>query len=237
MARSTLPDRLDGRSVSHGSGSAVRASAYPSAGQVHVATLPHPLSSSPSSSIETRLATLMRAVQRDAPRATELLMQEAAGWLHGYLRHRLPPECREDVVQETLAALFARRGDWDSERPFLPWLAGIARHRWLDHLRRAYAQRTRDHSKFEFDRIAAETAGDNETGMLAQACIEQLFAAIPTRQASAIRLVKLKGYSVREAASLTGQSESLIKVQIHRGMRKLALLARQHSEEAALNPS
>ena len=41
-------------------------------------------------------------------------------------------------------------------------------------------------------------------------------------QAEAIELVKIEGLSISEAASASGQSESLVKVNIHRGLKRLA---------------
>jgi RNA polymerase sigma-70 factor (ECF subfamily) len=38
--------------------------------------------------------------------------------------------------------------------------------------------------------------------------------------------VKLEGYSVEEASRATGQSVSLIKVNIHRGLKRLANIVR-----------
>jgi DNA-directed RNA polymerase specialized sigma24 family protein len=43
-------------------------------------------------------------------------------------------------------------------------------------------------------------------------------------QAEVIRLVKLKGASIQEASDATGQSTSLVKVNIHRGLKRLAAL-------------
>ena len=47
-------------------------------------------------------------------------------------------------------------------------------------------------------------------------------AELKPQQAEVIRLVKLEGYSVKEASRATGQSISLVKVNIHRGLRRLA---------------
>lgn len=44
---------------------------------------------------------------------------------------------------------------------------------------------------------------------------------LPHGQRDAIRLVKLEGWSVRDASKMTGQSESLVKVNIHRGIQRL----------------
>ena len=39
-----------------------------------------------------------------------------------------------------------------------------------------------------------------------------------------VELVKISGLSISEASATTGQSESLIKVNIHRGIKRLAAL-------------
>src|SRR5262249_31078566 len=44
-------------------------------------------------------------------------------------------------------------------------------------------------------------------------------------QARVIRLVKLQGVSIEAASIATGQSPALVKVNIHRGLKKLAALA------------
>jgi DNA-directed RNA polymerase specialized sigma24 family protein len=52
-------------------------------------------------------------------------------------------------------------------------------------------------------------------------------------QAEAIRLVKLEGYSIAEAAQRTGRSRQLVKVNIHRGMGKMQRTASVIDEMAA----
>ena len=53
---------------------------------------------------------------------------------------------------------------------------------------------------------------------------DRLFARLPSGQAQAIELVKIEGLSIEEASQRSGQSESLVKVNIHRGLKKLAAL-------------
>ena len=48
---------------------------------------------------------------------------------------RSDAEC-EDIVQETLIAIHTKRQTWDQTRPISPWLSAIARHKFIDHLRR-----------------------------------------------------------------------------------------------------
>lgn len=49
-----------------------------------------------------------------------------------------------------------------------------------------------------------------------------LLQTLPDRQRLPIVHVKLEGLSVAETASLTGMSESAVKVGIHRGLKALA---------------
>ena len=58
----------------------------------------------------------------------------------------------------------------------------------------------------------------------AQVSLECLLAQLPVKQAQAIEMVKIEGLSILEAAHKTGQSESLVKVNIHRGLKKLSRL-------------
>jgi RNA polymerase sigma-70 factor (ECF subfamily) len=50
----------------------------------------------------------------------------------------------------------------------------------------------------------------------------KLLNLLPDRQRLPIVHVKLEGLSVAEAASLTGMSESAVKIGIHRGLKALA---------------
>jgi RNA polymerase sigma-70 factor (ECF subfamily) len=54
--------------------------------------------------------------------------------------------------------------------------------------------------------------------------LAELVAYLNPAQAEVIRLVKLNGASIQEASDATGQSTSLVKVNIHRGLKRLAAL-------------
>jgi RNA polymerase sigma-70 factor, ECF subfamily len=149
---------------------------------------------------------------------------EAAALLRAYFRNRLrgAPEDAEDLVQETLVALHTRRDSYDPNYPLTAWMYAIARYRLIDHLRRAKHRR---HASLdgldvgEADPDYAATEARHDVGVL----LEKL----PEKQRTAIRLVKLEERSVREASSLTGLSESDIKISIHRGLKALMRLMAQ----------
>jgi RNA polymerase sigma-70 factor (ECF subfamily) len=61
--------------------------------------------------------------------------------------------------------------------------------------------------------------------------IGTLLAQLPSAQRRAIELTKLEGLSVAEAALETGDSASAIKVQVHRGLKRLAARVRPGASE------
>ncbi len=164
---------------------------------------------------EASLARMMVMSQQGDRQAYGALLEACQRWLRGYYARRIAPSQLDDLVQETLMALHTKRASWDSSRPFLPWLAAIARYRWVDHLRRLY--------RADETALDTDVAGyDDEPAIAARITLERLFSVLPDAQSQAIALVKIEGLSIAEASQATGQSESLIKVNIHRGLKKLA---------------
>ncbi len=150
----------------------------------------------------------------DAYRA---VLTVSSKWLARYFSGRIMPTQIDDLVQDTLLSVHHKRASFDPSRPFLPWLAAIARYRWVDQLRKTYRA-----NEAELDEGHAAFEDDGE--LTARISLDRLFAHLPERQAHVIRLVKIDGHSVAEAAARTGQSEPLVKVNIHRGLKKLAAL-------------
>ena len=167
---------------------------------------------------EATMARMMAASQMGDKAIYRALLGEIQLWLERYYRKRIAPAQIDDLVQEVLLAVHHKRASWDPSRPFYPWLAAIARYRWVDHLRRAY--RSAEEELGEHD--AAEDS--EEESVMARMSLERLFVHLPEKQQTAIELVKIEGLSIAEAAERSGQSESLVKVNIHRGLKKLSAL-------------
>ncbi len=149
--------------------------------------------------------------------AYRTVLTECKRWLARFFGGRIAPSMVDDLVQETLVSLHRKLATYDPTRPFLPWLAAIARYRWVDQLRRTYRA---DEVELDEEMVADETGDD----IAARISIERLLALLPERQAHVIRLVKIDGHSITEAALRSGQSEPLVKVNIHRGLKRLTLL-------------
>lgn len=166
---------------------------------------------------EASLQRLMALAQAGDAMAYRTVLVACQRWLQRYFSGRIVPAQVDDLVQETLASLHTKRASYDPSRPFLPWLAAIARYRWVDQLRRTYRHKE--------DELHDELVGDDdEESIAARISLDRLLGFLPERQAHVIRLVKIDGHSISEAALRSGQSEPLVKVNIHRGLKKLAAL-------------
>ncbi|WP_244632751.1 sigma-70 family RNA polymerase sigma factor [Agrobacterium fabrum] len=123
----------------------------------------------------------------------------------------------EDLVQETLLSLHAKRETYDRARPFTAWFFSIARYKLIDHYR---GRGRRMFSEVELDEtLEAESSVDAVT---ARMDVERLLNELPERQRDLIRRVKLEGQSIAEAAEKSGQTELAARVGIHRTLKVLA---------------
>jgi RNA polymerase sigma-70 factor (ECF subfamily) len=181
--------------------------------------------------VEAELKALfLRGLGGDAGAHRQFLARTAShlrAWYRGRLRHA--PDDAEDLVQETLIALHTRRDSYDASYPVTAWIYAIARYRLIDHWRR---------HKRRGAPVAIEDAPESADGMFARAedeavdakrDVARLLGRLPQKQRDAIRLVKLDGVSVREAAQQTGLSESDVKVSAHRGLKALMRMVAEES--------
>ncbi len=175
--------------------------------------------------LESRLAPLWRRAQAGDEAAYRESLALLAARLRAYLRRRLSarPEDVEDLVQETLLALHLQRGTHDPSLTVSAWAVAIARHKLVDHWRRR-GRREGLHDAIDDVDEALLAVDDEDRG--ASRDLETLLRELPEAQRRAIVLTKLDGLSVAEAAARTGASESAIKVQVHRGLKRLAAFVR-----------
>jgi len=167
---------------------------------------------------------LMAAAQQGNGGAYRRLLMELNEWLTGFYARRLPGPAIEDAVQDTLISIHEKRHTYDPQRPFKPWAAAIARYKWIDRLRAMRRQATEPLP----EDIAVD---DHEASVASAVALRSLLQRLSPGQEEAIRLVKLDGLSVREASRQSGQSESLVKVNIHRGLARLARLVQGEFDE------
>lgn len=166
---------------------------------------------------EESLRDLMTRAQAGDKQAYAVLLEQTGDWLSRYFAYKIAPDAVDDLVQDTLITLHRKRASYDPARPFLPWLAAIARYRWVDRLRLTYRHATQELQD-------QHSAGSHEDVVGAKISIDRLLHLLPENQAMVIRLVKIEGLSIAEACARCGQSEPSVKVNIHRGIKRLAAL-------------
>jgi RNA polymerase sigma factor (sigma-70 family) len=167
----------------------------------------------------------MEAAQGGNGGAYRRLLGELADWLGRYFARRLPPSEVDDAVQETLLAVHRRRHTFDPSQPFGPWLAAIAKRKWIDQLRALERRATEELP----DDIPV---GDHESTVMSTTVLTSLLGELRPAQSIAIVLVKLRGFSIEEASRETGQSISSVKVNIHRGLARLAAIIEKSRDVA-----
>jgi RNA polymerase sigma-70 factor (ECF subfamily) len=159
----------------------------------------------------------MIAAQAGEKQAYEQLLRELDVWLRRYYARRLPGPAAEDARQDALLAIHAKRHTYAPSRPFGAWVTAIARYKWID--------RVRDAARFVtlslHDEMPIEDHGE---AAISAAAVDDLLGRLKPAQARVIRLVKLNGLSIEGASGATGQSAALVKINIHRGLKKLAAL-------------
>lgn len=175
--------------------------------------------------------TILMARAQDGDGAAYLrLLQAITPYLRALAsrRHREPQDI-EDAVQDVLLTVHAIRQTFDPTRPFGPWLVAIANRRFIDRLRRHGRQRARETSLT----AEHETFADVTTNLEERTDRHGLEGAIenlPPMQKQAIELLKLKEMSLKEAASVSGQSISALKVATHRALLSLRRLLAERAD-------
>jgi RNA polymerase sigma-70 factor (ECF subfamily) len=156
----------------------------------------------------------MAAAQLGDDAAYGQLMREVGAWLSRYFHRKLPPMAAEDATQEALLAIHVHKQTYRTSDPMTPWLKTIARFKWIDQLR----SHLRSPDSLDDMDVPVD---DHGAGSRARILLELLLAETKPAQAQVIRLVKLHGASVEEASRISGQSPSLVKVNIHRGLKRI----------------
>lgn len=160
---------------------------------------------------------MQRGLDGDAV-AWRVLLTEMGAHLRSFFARRLfgDPSDAEDLVQETLIAIHAKRATWDPDQPFTAWAFAVARHKLIDHLRRQGRRPTHPLDEAS-DLFVDHTVEDGATRWDLGRCLSLL----PHRQRRLIEDVKLQGLSVAEAAERHGYTVTAAKVSLHRSMKAL----------------
>lgn len=174
--------------------------------------------------IECRLVTLMRAAQNGDGAAYASLLRE----LTPLLRQRIQRQLRvlkaqdvEDLVQDVLLSLHVVRATYDPQRPFLPWLFGIAHNRIADGARRYARHAAHEVAVEQWPVTFSDEGANKEESYGDPEALAQAIRTLPPGQREAIEMVKLRELSLKEAADSSGTSVGALKVAVHRAIKAL----------------
>jgi RNA polymerase sigma-70 factor (ECF subfamily) len=167
---------------------------------------------------EDQLKALMEMGLGGDAGAHSALLRALVPLLRSFYRRRMrgAEEDVEDLVQETLIAIHARRASYDRDRAFTAWFYAIARHQMID-----YVRRRKVHVPLEDVEAILATEGF-EDAISARMDVDRLLDTLSPKQARAIRDTHVDGKSIAEAAEAAGIGESDVKVSVHRGLKSLA---------------
>lgn len=177
---------------------------------------------------EREWSALLRAANAGDGRAYARFLHAVTPVLRGIVRARARAVDRtlhEEILQEALIAIHAKRHTWDQAAPLLPWLYAVTRYKVIDAFRRQGARV--DLPLEDFAEVLAAPSRD----LTAAHDVEALLARLDPRSASVVRAVSLGGEAADEVGRRLKLSEGAVRVVLHRAMRRLARLAKGEEHE------
>jgi RNA polymerase sigma-70 factor (ECF subfamily) len=171
---------------------------------------------------ERRWAVLMVKSQAGNETDYQQLLLELSDVIYSFLYSRFGnSHFIEDCVQETLIAIHEARHTYDPRRRFRPWFFAIVRHKAIDNLRKRRSQHNITRQYRDTLEVLAQVQPVDEAEM--ETIKASLLNSLSATHREVLILTKFIGFSVAETAAKLGISESLVKVRVHRAIRKLKL--------------
>lgn len=136
--------------------------------------------------------------------------------VHAVLVSLVPPGDADDLLQETALCAWRRIGTLHEARRFPGWACAIARHRGRDWVT------ARQNRRF----LPLEDVVEPEQSPRAAACAEAdevlaVLRKLPACYAEPLLMKLMLGLKNREIAERTGMTAGSVRVNLHRGMRRL----------------
>jgi RNA polymerase sigma-70 factor, ECF subfamily len=172
--------------------------------------------------LEAKLKRWLDAAKTGDESAYHEFLLALAPYLRGFFRKRMQscPDQVEDLVQEVLLAIHAKKHTYDPQLPVSAWIHAIAKYKYVDFLR----ARHRDVGNQNLDDVSEMLSYSDSVSRESSIDIERLLDGLPSSFSIPLRLTKLDGFSIKEASEISGLSESAVKVGVHRGLKKLSKL-------------
>ena len=120
----------------------------------------------------------------------------------------------DDLAQDALVKAYLSCAGYQDKGKFRSWLFKIAYNTFLNHKASLRCTESIDEARMLISSTAADSEFEHQDLYLA-------LRTLPPKERSAITLIYLNGYNIKEIATITDTSEDAVKKQLSRGRDKL----------------
>jgi RNA polymerase sigma-70 factor (ECF subfamily) len=175
-----------------------------------------------ASSKEQQLKLWMMESLKGDQRSYRLLLEESARMLSEYFRTRIyRQDLIEDLIQDTLLSIHRARSTYNPSLPYTNWMYSIAYRRYIDYVRKQSRIDRMELSGETILPLIANQEKENPEDTIDREAVLRAIKDLPERQKEIVRMLKIDGLSVKEAASILDMSETALKVAAHRAYKKI----------------
>jgi RNA polymerase sigma-70 factor (ECF subfamily) len=167
---------------------------------------------------------LMARVKEGEQSALELLFARWEGPLFAFFyRLGCVPSWVADLTEEVLVTVYRRRHRYDLDRPFAPWLFGVARLVWREHLRHRGRELAHTAPLEAAGRVPSRDLGPSEIAEAREEAdaVRGAIQQMPDEQKAALILRHYHGLSYGEIAQALQVPLGTVKWRIHEAVRRL----------------
>lgn len=166
---------------------------------------------------------LLAGVRSGDEASADALYRRVHPRLIRYLRSQEPQQA-EDLAADVWLAVAAQLDEFEGDEiGFRAWIFTIARRRVLDHRRRGVRRRTSAVAPEQFHDRLGPQGTDPADITEAQEAVDLITALLPPAQAEVIILRVVADLDADTVARLLGRSANWVRVNQHRGLKKLAV--------------
>ena len=123
----------------------------------------------------------------------------------------------DDLAQDALVKAYLSSAGYQDKGRFRSWIFKIAHNTFLNHKASRRTMQTIDEARTLASTKSADSGFQHQSLYLA-------LRTLPPKERSSVTLFYLSGYSIKEIAAITEDSEDAVKKQLSRGRDKLKQL-------------
>jgi len=160
-------------------------------------------------------ALLVQLARQGGKLAFDLLWLRHSPAVHAVLASIVPPHEAEDLIQETAVCAWSGIGTLREGGRFSAWVCSIARHMGRDRISHLATRRSVSLEEIPEPEVPQHNGNAEADAVLA--CIRSL----PSCYSEPLLMKLMLGMTNGEIADRTGMTPGSVRVNIHRGLRRL----------------